>query len=119
MATAFNDFLQSLKQPWVPNSPMIPSTTANAANAIPFAASPTPLVPPEPPRPASKWPVIALIGALAFGAYYMSGGFGGAGAIAPEKKSSRKRRKAGVKRRKAGGKRRKGKTARGKVTWDW
>lgn len=123
MATAFNQFWNDLKAPLVANSPMIPSTSANAGNALPFTVAPNAPAPAPAPAPGSnKWMVISLIGAACFGLYYMAGGFGGAGPLAPASGGKRRKsRRRATSRRRASGRRRKGrsKRSRGRVTWGW
>lgn len=116
MATSM-DFLTSLSQPLVPNSPMVPPTTANTASAIPFTTMPNPPAPAAAPS-SKKWMAITAIGALAFGLWYMGGGFGlgtGGGTSAPAKRRGRRR---ASRSRRSGGRRRRSRS-RKTVTFGW
>lgn len=122
------DFINSLSQPLVPNSPMVTPTTANNASVLPFVSTINAPVGPATPGPApasNKWMAISVLGALAFGLYYMSGGFGGGEAsAAPASKSRSRRRRKSSSRRRAPARRRKSRSrgkrrGRERVTWGY
>lgn len=112
-------------------APFSPSPTgANATssmlpfNTVPASSPVNPATPVVAPAPSSnKWMVISLLGALAFGMWYMGGGFGlgtGTTSAAPAKRRGRGRRKASrarSSRRRSGGRRRS--RSRKKVTFGW
>lgn len=125
MATAFDQFWSDLKAPMVPNSPVPTGSTARSG-AMSFNTLPS-VVPPKPPsteKPStgpSKMMVISVIGALALGMWWMSGGFSlGSSAAAAPSKGRRRRRSSGrrrvVSRRRRSSSRRRG---RKKVTFGW
>lgn len=96
--SVFDQLMMDLKQPLAANSPVPPKATSSA---LPFTTLPSssPINPATsviaPAAPSSKWMMITLIGALAFGLWYMGGGLGlgGGSTAASTKRRGRGRRR--------------------------